>query len=206
MSEEIIDSYLTLGSHYSHEIKIKGSRFIAHGYPVDDAKAAAEILEEIRKKEYAATHYCFARVVGLEKEDFKYSDDGEPSGTAGKPIYQAIVGRRLKNIIVIVVRYFGGTKLGTGGLARAYSRAATEMLDKADIVERLICDHLRFSIPFSHYDRFRQIISAGKYQVISQDFADQVSLEVAVRKSETDLFISRLTEMTGGRIDIRKND
>ena len=121
MPAPIVDSYLTLKSPSEHEIKIKASRFIALGFPVPDESSAMTILESVRKKEFAATHHCYAYVVGLDKEQFKYSDDGEPSGTAGRPIYQTIMGRNLKNVIVIVVRYFGGTKLGTGGLARAYA-------------------------------------------------------------------------------------
>lgn len=199
------DSYLTLDSECSHEIKIKGSRFIALGYPVETAKAAASIIEQIRKKEFAATHHCFAWSIGREKEQFKYSDDGEPSGTAGKPIYRALADRDLKNVLVMVVRYFGGTKLGTGGLTRAYAQAAGEMLDKAEIIEKLICDNLHFTISFSLYDKLMSLISAGKHRVISQDFAGEVTMDVAVRKSQSDGFVAKLNELSGGRIEIRKS-
>ncbi len=206
MSHNLIDSYLTLGSECTHEIKIKGSRFIARGNQVKDADEANEILETIRKKEYSATHHCFAWVTGLEMEQFKYSDDGEPSGTAGRPIYQAIIGRKLKNVLVIVTRYYGGTKLGTGGLTRAYSGATVEMLDKAEIIEKLICDRLRFSISFGLYDRLMKIINADKLEIVEQEFADRVSMIISIRKSMTDRFVSQLTELTGGKIEIAKED
>jgi len=205
VTDQITDSYLTLGAEAGHEIKIKGSRFIALGYPADSESSAMASLDKIRKKEHAATHHCYAYVVGIDDEKFKYSDDGEPSGTAGRPIYQAITGHNLKNILVIVVRYFGGTKLGTGGLTRAYSQAAAEMLDGARIIETLICDNLRFSLPMTYYDRLMRLISRGEYRIISQDFSDKVSIEIEIRKSHTEAFISQLTELTGGRIEITKN-
>jgi uncharacterized YigZ family protein len=205
VADKIIDSYLTLDSSGEHEIKIKGSRFIALGNPVGTESAAQAILDEVRKKEHAATHHCYAYQIGIGDEIFKYSDDGEPSGTAGRPIHQAITGRNLKNVLVIVVRYYGGTKLGTGGLTRAYSLAATEMLDSCKIVETLICDQLAFDIPFALYDRAMRLISRGEYKILSQDFADKVSMILEVRKSHTDEFISRLIELTGGKIEITKN-
>jgi len=205
VTEPIPDSYLTLGADAEHEIKIKGSRFIALGYPVDSDSSALIILGKIRKKEHAATHHCFAYVVGTDEEKFKYSDDGEPSGTAGRPIYQTITGRNLKNVLVIVVRYFGGTKLGTGGLTRAYAQAAGEMLDGARIIETLICDRLRFSLALNFYDRVMRIISRGEYRVLAQDFTDRVALDMEIRKSHTEAFISQLTELTGGQVEINKD-
>lgn len=206
MAEPTGDSYLTLARPAVHEIKIKASRFIALGYPVADRDEAETILTQVRKKEHAATHHCYAWVVGLEREEFKYSDDGEPSGTAGRPIHQAIAGHNLKNTMVIVVRYFGGVKLGTGGLTRAYAQAAAEMLDKAEIVERLLCDRLRFTLPFTYYDRLMRLVAAGQYRVIAQDFGETVTLEIEVRKSRTETFVAQLTELTGGKIDIAKTN
>lgn len=206
MTEPIGDSYLTLAGPGVHEIKIKASRFIALGYPVADRDEAEAILTRVRKKEHAATHHCYAWVVGLEREEFKYSDDGEPSGTAGRPIHQAIGGRNLKNTMVIVVRYFGGVKLGTGGLTRAYAQAASEMLDKAEIVERLICDHLRFTLPFTYYDRLMRLVAAGQYRIIAQDFGETIAMEIEVRKSRTEGFITQLTELAGGKIDVAKTN
>ena len=206
MTSEIVDSYLTMASEGTHEIKIKGSRFIALGYPIETAVEAAGILDRIRKREFAATHHCYAWTVGIEEEQFKYSDDGEPSGTAGRPIYQAITGRNLKKVLVVVVRYFGGTKLGTGGLTRAYAQAAADLLDKAKVVERLLCQRLRFSVPFTLYDRLLRLISAGGYGIEAQDFAEGVTMTVDVRKSKADLFLTQLAELTGGQIDIIRLD
>lgn len=202
MAEEIPDRYFTLGADHAHEIKVKGSRFIALGHPADSEATAQAILAEIRKREHAASHHCFAYSIGPKGTIFKYSDDGEPTGTAGRPIYQAILGRNLTNVLVVVVRYFGGTKLGTGGLTRAYSQAASELLDGADIVERLICDRLTFTVPFALYDRVMRLINQGKYQIADQAFAEQVTITLEIRKSHTDRFVSQLTELTGGQIEI----
>jgi uncharacterized YigZ family protein len=206
MSDNIPDSYLTLDAPGEHEIKIKGSRFIALGYPVESEAKAKAILEEIRKKEHTATHYCFAYLVDPGDEKFKYSDDGEPSGTAGRPIYQTIIGKKLKNVLVIVVRYYGGTKLGTGGLTRAYSQAAAEMLDRTKIIETLICDRLHFVVSFNYFDRIMRLVSRGGYRIISQDFTDQVTLDIEIRKSHTKQFTSQLVELTGGRVEITRGN
>jgi uncharacterized YigZ family protein len=204
MADPIPDSYLTLARECSHQIKIKGSRFIALGYPATSEEAALTQLDTVRKREYAATHHCFAYRVGREPEKFKYSDDGEPSGTAGRPIYQAILGKSLQDVLVIVVRYFGGTKLGTGGLTHAYAQAATELLDGAEIVERLICDRLRFAVRLALYDRLMRLIARGGYRVLASDFADGVTMDVEIRKSHTDGFIAQVTELTGGQVEIER--
>jgi len=206
MANEIRDSYRTLDSQHAHEIKIKGSRFIGLGYPADSEETAQQILDDIRKREHAATHHCFAYAIGLDGTVFKYSDDGEPSGTAGRPIYQAIIGKELTDVLVVVVRYFGGTKLGAGGLTRAYSQAAAELLDGAGIVERLICDRLTFTLPFPLYDRLMRLVVREGYKIIDQDFAERVTMVLDVRKSHTDRFVARLTELTGGRIDVVINN
>lgn len=206
MPYDLPDSYLTLTGCFIHEIKIKGSRFIAIGNPAGSESRARQILESIKKTEFGANHHCYAYTTGLDKIDYKYSDDGEPSGTAGRPIYQVISGRSLKNILVVVVRYFGGTKLGTGGLTRAYSQATTEMLEGAVVTEKLICDRLGFSIPFNLYDRLMKNISDGNYKIISREYSERVDMVLEIRKSHVDGFIERLTELTGGRVEIQKLD
>ncbi|MEZ5360522.1 MAG: YigZ family protein [Candidatus Zixiibacteriota bacterium] len=205
MAEPITDSYLTIDAPAEAEIKIKGSRFIGLGFPAESVDEAQALLESVRKKEFSATHHCSAWTVGLVDESFKYSDDGEPTGTAGLPIYRVITGRNLKNIIAIVVRYFGGTKLGTGGLTRAYSDATMAMLENAKIVERLICDRVSFTLPFTYYDRLMRIIDADKFAIVKQDFAEDVSMSLEIRKSKTDGFVSRMIELTGGKFAFEKN-
>ena len=128
----ITDYYLTIDSPISNEIVIKKSKFLAQCYPIQTKEDAEEILSKIRKEHYTANHNCFAYRTGLDDNNFRYSDDGEPSGTAGKPILQAIDHYQYKNIIVIVTRYFGGIKLGVGPLMRAYYDSAISALSIAN--------------------------------------------------------------------------
>ena len=123
------DTYLVLDGPSTASIKIKGSRFIAEALPVSDVSEAEHALASIRKRDYDATHHCSAWRIGKKGETFRYSDDGEPNSSAGLPIFRQIEGKALTNTMVVVVRYYGGTKLGTGGLVRAYGDAAKEALN-----------------------------------------------------------------------------
>ncbi|MCP4685670.1 MAG: YigZ family protein, partial [bacterium] len=127
------DSYLTIKRESKIDTKVKGSRFIGETFKVANVAEALEKLDEVRKREYNATHHCYAYITGLGREQvFKYSDDGEPSGTAGRPIYDIIAGADVTSILCVVTRYFGGTKLGTGGLVRAYGETAREALKASE--------------------------------------------------------------------------
>ena len=133
------DSYQTIKNSAETEIKIKASKFIGRVFSCQTVDEAVSIRENICKKYYDATHHCYAYRIGLGKEIiFRYSDDGEPSGTAGKPIYDRLEGQNLTNLILIVTRYYGGTKLGTGGLTHAYSDASQQVLDEAGILTKFI--------------------------------------------------------------------
>ena len=140
------DTYFTLGDYARAEIKVRGSRFIAEAIRVERVEDAEAEIAAIRKRAYNATHHCTAYRIGPDGAIFRYNDDGEPNGTAGPPILRQIDTRHLTNTLVVVTRYYGGTKLGTGGLLRAYGDAAAEVLDAAPIEERILrhCLRLRF--------------------------------------------------------------
>ena len=143
------DTYCRVKTSSTHQIKVKGSRFIAEVWPAADEKEAEERLSEIRRREYNATHHCWAYRLGVAGNTFRYSDDGEPNGTAGLPIYRQIEGRELTNTLVVVTRYYGGTKLGTGGLARAYGEAASAALDSSEIAVEIVRQHLRIRFAYA---------------------------------------------------------
>jgi putative IMPACT (imprinted ancient) family translation regulator len=144
--------------------------------------------------------------MGMEPNaEFKYSDDGEPSGTAGRPIHDAIQGRELNNVLVVVTRYFGGTKLGTGGLTRAYGHTAADVLDAAGRREILICDHLRVTIAFSFYDQLMRILQRFELRP-EATFSDEVSMTIAVRRSRTEELISEIEQLTAGKASVEKID
>ncbi|UCC43165.1 MAG: YigZ family protein [Candidatus Zixiibacteriota bacterium] len=199
------DRYLVIAGKGSSEIKERGSRFLGEALYAATAVEAQAELEMIRRREFSASHHCFAWRVGLgEDQTFKYSDDGEPGGSAGRPIYDIVVGRELTNVIVVVTRYFGGTKLGTGGLARAYSEAASLALQRAGIMERYICDSFRLTVGFPVYDRLEKLLGHMQAEIIRSDFTDAVTLSVNIRRSRTEEMLSALTELTSGKGKIER--
>lgn len=201
------DSYFTIAQAARAEIKVKGSRFIGEAALVTDAAGAKKYLESVRKREYEATHHCYARRLGIAGDiEFKYSDDGEPNGSAGKPIYDCIAGRELTSIIVVVTRYYGGTKLGTGGLARAYSEAALRSLEKAGKKTNYITDSIQLTIEFSFYDQILKVIEKLNAQQTESDFSEKVSLTVLIRKSLTEQFVRELTDISRGTAQIEKQE
>ena len=201
------DCYFTIAQTAKAEIRVKGSRFIGEVALVSDAAGAKTYLESVRKREYEATHHCFAYRLGVGSDiEFKYSDDGEPNGSAGKPIYDCIKGRELTSVIVVVTRYFGGTKLGTGGLVRAYSEAALLSLEKAGKKTNYITDTICLTIEFSFYDRILKVIEKLKAKQTESDIAEKVSMTVQIRKYLTDQFVRELTDISCGTEQIEKQE
>lgn len=195
------DSYLTIKNESRIEIKIKNSKFIGHTYFTDSIKSVQTIFTKIKKIEYNANHNCYAYIIGIDKQKiFKYSDDGEPNGTAGKPIYDVIAGNNLTNILLVVTRYFGGTKLGTGGLVKAYSETAKSVLDKSGIIEKYLIDTLEFDIDFSHFNSLNHIIANSKAKILKSDFSNNVKIKLEVRKSKTIQVKNEITELTSGKV------
>jgi uncharacterized YigZ family protein len=203
---DISDSYLTIGSASEIEIKIKGSRFFGRAFSCGDETEAENILKDIQKKYYDATHHCFAYRVGLGNESkFRYSDAGEPSGTAGRPIFDQIEGKNITNVIVVVTRYFGGTKLGTGGLTHAYSDAAAAVIEKAGVIEKYLTDSISMVVNFSDYNNVERLIHKYNANVTRQDFSDVVNLTIEVRLSLHEKIKDELIELTSGRIIFGEN-
>ena len=159
----IADYYLTIDSIVSNELVIKKSKFLAQCFPIRTKEDAEEILSSIRKENYTANHNCFAYRIGNDDNNFRYSDDGEPSGTAGKPILQAIDHYKYKNIIVVVTRYFGGTKLGVGPLLRAYYDSAISVLSIAIPKKIFITKLYKIIADYNHITLLKRIFE--KYAV-----------------------------------------
>lgn len=198
------DSYRTLANSATAEPpKTKGSRFIGEAFPVNNADQALSQLDEIRRREHAATHHCWAYRLGAEGEEFRYSDDGEPYGSAGIPILREIEGRGLSDTMVVVTRYYGGTKLGTGGLVRAYSEAARVVLDEAP--KRLVVVRVPLLLRFAFGDTSpaMQLINRFDVEIGETTYSEEgTALVLHVRKSEAELLISAFVEATAGRGEI----
>ncbi len=196
------DNYLTVKESSEIELKIKGSKFFGRVFPCPDESTAESTLADIRKKFYDATHNCFAWKVGPGNDVvFRYSDDGEPSGTAGRPIYDQIEGKELTNVLIIVTRYFGGTKLGTGGLTRAYGDAADAAIEKAGIIREYITESFDAVVQFSDYNLVERMIHQAGARIDDSDFSDVIRLKIEIRRSRTDELKSSLIETTSGRIE-----
>ena len=197
--DELQDTYKTIARKGTAELTVKGSRFIAEAIPVESVEQAQHELDIIRKREYDATHHCSAWRVGPRGEEWRYSDDGEPSGTAGPPILRHIEGRDLTNLIVVVTRYFGGTKLGTGGLIRAYGDAAAAALDDAPVVTRIMRD--RVSLVFGYEDTSPAMHTIGQFdaEIVDTTYTDVTELIVDVRRAQTAALIDAFTNALAGR-------
>jgi uncharacterized YigZ family protein len=186
------DTYRTIEEPARAEQTVEGSRFLAEAMPVSDRRAATERIETIREREHKATHHCTAYRLGQEGEDFRYDDDGEPSGTAGPPLLRQIDARDLTNTLVVVTRYFGGTELGTGGLARAYGDAAAAALDRASVVEHVVRTPVRVRFDYDDTAPAEQVLRQFDTEVQESTYTDVTTLTVGVRRSEVDAFVDAL--------------
>jgi len=199
------DVYYQILRTARHETKVKGSRFIAECATVATVDEALSFLGAIRKREHAATHHCFAYTVGLfDDMQFKYSDDGEPSGTAGRPIYDMLGGQELSNCAVVVTRYFGGTKLGTGGLVRAYGDAARGALEAAGRASHYLLTTFAVEIDFPLYDLLTKAIHRHRARQVDARFTDRVNLEIEIRLAEADALQDEIVQLSGGKAIIER--
>lgn len=194
-------TFRTLGRAAEVEIdKIKGSRFLGAAWPAASAEAAQELLAGRRAVHRDATHHCWAWRFGLDLEMRRWSDDGEPAGTAGKPILQQIDGRGLTDVLVVVTRYYGGTKLGTGGLLRAYSEAAAAVLDGAEIVEARVTQPLAVRFDYELTGAVMGRLAAFRLDPAASIYEAQATLLLEVPEEQLEALRRDLTDATTGRV------
>ncbi|KAA3610014.1 MAG: YigZ family protein [Calditrichaeota bacterium] len=194
------DDYLVPKSKHQHEIKVKGSRFLCTVIPCASKKEAEEEYAAIKKKYYDATHNCFAW--RINQEEFRYSDDGEPSGTAGKPILQAIDGKELKEVLCIVTRYYGGTKLGTGGLIRAYGDSTVQALTNTPIKIKTHWAEVNIEFDYTFENLIRRTLAEFNGKIEDSDYSEIVKMRLALPQSVCDSFKSKILETTNSQINI----
>lgn len=200
------DTYRTIQTGATAEQTVEGSRFLAEAHPVETREEVASVVAAIREEEPNATHHCMAYRLGPEGDDFRYDDDGEPSGTAGQPILRQIDARNLTNTVVVVTRYFGGTELGTGGLVRAYGDAASAALEAAPIVEAVVRRDVRIRFAYDDTSPVRRVLEQFDTTVRDRDFTDVNEWTVGVRQSQVDAFVEAFTNALGGRGEILEVD
>lgn len=184
------------------EIIEKKSRFIATVAPVKTEEEALAFIESLKKKYWNAAHNCFAYVIGGNQELLRFSDDGEPGGTAGKPILDVILGAKLHNAVVVVTRYFGGTLLGTGGLVRAYSSAAQAGLTASKIITRILGFKLRITTDYTCLGKIQYILGEKKIQVLDSEYTDMVVLQALIPSDLLDQIQADITEGTSGKAEL----
>lgn len=196
------EQIITVKQFHKSIFKEKGSEFIAHVYPVEDQESCAKILESIKKKFYDAAHHCYA--YKLLNEIQKYSDDGEPSGTAGIRILNAIDHFNLTNLLVVVTRYFGGTKLGVGPLGKAYYYSAFNVLEEAMHIKKELVEKLIIKMDFSLVSQLYRIAANYKAKVNSSEFETDALYEIIINPNLIDAFNNELNDATNGKIEVKR--
>lgn len=174
------ETYLTIQNNTKGLYKEKGSKFLSFALPVKDVEEVKMHLAVYKKEYYDARHVCYAYMLGAERDEFRANDDGEPSGTAGKPILGQINSRGLTNVLVIVVRYFGGVLLGTGGLITAYKEAASDALEQAEIVEMTVDCTMEVFFEYPFMDMIMSAVKHHQAQITKQDFNESCSVKLIV--------------------------
>ena len=174
------DLYRTIKFPSEGQFRDKGSRFLGFAFPVDHEEDIRERISDLKKRYHDARHHCYAWRLGTDMEQYRVNDDGEPSGTAGKPILGQIRSRELTQVLVVVVRYFGGTLLGTGGLANAYKRAASEALDRAVILERKVESRLELIFNYGSMNKVMKLIRDFQAKIETQQFDNECRVVVVV--------------------------
>ncbi|AFA48081.1 YigZ family protein [Acetobacterium woodii] len=193
-----MDDYKTVLISDETEIEIKKSRFINQVFHVETEAEAEALLVEIRKKHYKATHVCWAYVLNTNPKRQKASDDGEPSGTAGKPILDVINHRDLKDVLIVVVRYFGGVKLGTGGLIRAYGGGAGDVLNQCTMIKKQFSDQLDLIVSYSSYGSLSNGLLEKGVIPVNEDFGENVTLSFQIPVADTHSFLAWVEDQTSG--------
>lgn len=201
----MLEIYKTVLEGGVGEITEKKSRFIATVRPVKSEEEALAFLEETKKKYWDARHNCFVYSVGLNREYTRCSDDGEPSGTAGRPMLDVILGEDIYNVAVVVTRYFGGVLLGTGGLVRAYSKAVREGLEASRIIEKRHGIALKVTTDYTGIGKIQYIAGERNIPILNSEYTDKVVLELLIPSENVEGVQKAITESTNGRARMEKD-
>jgi len=194
------DTYRTIAEPVTGEFRDKGSKFLAFAYPIRSEEEAKGHLEALRKQHPKANHHCYAWRLGLDKNHYRASDDGEPSGTAGRPILNTLYSKDLTNILVVVVRYFGGTLLGVPGLINAYKSATVEALEGAAVLSKTINEVYRVEVSFDRLNDVMKLVKEQQLTVLNQTFEAECRIDLELRRTLVNAVIGRLEKLEGVRV------
>lgn len=194
----MVEIYSSVQSEVSAQFKKEGSRFIADVFPVVNEEESKSRLESVKKKYFDATHHCYAYVIGAEKHS-RYSDDGEPSGTAGIKIHSAIQTKNLSDILVVITRYFGGTKLGVGGLGRAYAESTERVLAGITLMTKAVVNEFNVAFPFAQTNPVMNTINVNKLKISATKYSsEQTTITLQILPSQTEIMKNQFINATSG--------
>lgn len=199
-------NYLTISKSGQHEIVIKKSRFICSFTRTKTVEEAQAFIAKISKKYHDANHNTYAYTIGLNDDQVKASDNGEPSGTAGIPELKALQLMKLKNVTAVVTRYFGGTKLGAGGLIRAYSNSITEAAQNIGVVKCVMQQRIEFSIPYNRLDEINHYLEENKILITNQTYTTDVTIQIFLDLEQIPKIEEDLTNLLLGKVEFKKLD
>ncbi|WP_203363304.1 YigZ family protein [Bacillus sp. REN10] len=202
----MLSQYYTVKGYGEHEIVIQKSRFIAYVNRAETEEEAQQFIADIKKQHWNATHNCSAYMIGETNSIQKANDDGEPSGTAGVPMLEVLKKRNLKDTVVVVTRYFGGIKLGTGGLIRAYGKAASDGITATGVVERRLMQIMKTKIDYTWLGKIENELRSSVYAIKDIHYLDTVEIETFVKENEKDAFTAWMTELTNGQATIHEGE
>ena len=185
------------------EVIIKKSRFLGVAAYVETEEEARELVNSIKKEHFSARHVCYAYSIGEENPRLKFSDDGEPGGTAGKPILDVINNSGIYNVVIAVTRYFGGVLLGTGGLVRAYTQAAAEAIQAAEVKTVCLCSVYDIVLEYSDYDKVMYILNQNDGVMTETDYSDKVTVKSTIPADAADSIVETIREKTAGKSEIK---
>lgn len=201
MQHETDDLYLTLEADAEAVFKEKSSKFLAYACPVESEERIREILDSLHKRYYDATHHCYAWRLGAHGEQFRANDDGEPSGTAGKPILGQMLSYNITNCLIVVVRYFGGTKLGVSGLISAYRESARAAIEAGRIIEKTVDRTIGVLFPYIAMNDVMRIIKEEQPAILSQSFDNLCSMQLSMRASRAGALVEKLKKTEGVTVE-----
>lgn len=197
----VMDTYKTIVGRAEGLYKEKGSKFISFAIHVESESEIKEIVDTLKKEFYDARHHCYAWRMGYKGEHTRCNDDGEPSSTAGKPILGQMLSAEVTNVLIVVIRYFGGTKLGVSGLIQAYKEAAADALSNAEITERTIDSEVKIVFEYVVMNSVMSVVKEMSPNILEQVFDNNCIMRLSIRNSEFDILVSKLDKILGVSVE-----
>ena len=191
------DTYKTIAAPVEGIFRDRGSKFLAFAYPIQSENQIKEIVARLKAEHPKARHHCWAMRLSIDRSVFKLNDDGEPSGTAGRPMLNTLLSKDITNVLVVVVRYFGGTLLGVPGLINAYKTATEDALTNALIIEKTVNDIYTISFDYLQMNDVMRLVKDADLQIIEQQFDNNCSIQVSIRKTQVNTVLAKLDKITG---------